>query len=593
MCNNNIEYTDKISPRPDFYRSAWTGLDGEWDFCFDDSDSGQRECWFETGLPGTDKILVPFCYQCKKSGVSDKSRHERMWYQRSFRLPDSFTGERVLLHFGAVDYEARVWVNGRQAGAHKGGGCGFTLDITDYIVRDGENRLTVRAEDKYECTQPRGKQYWDEDAQRIWYTPTSGIWQSVWLENTGAAYLKSACITPDIDRRQAAIELSVNGYSEGLAMRLQVSYMGKQIKELLINVPKRKFRVTLDMQEEDYADEIHYWSPENPSLYEVRYELLRDGRTTDIVDSYFGMRKISVREGEILLNNRPYYQKLVLDQGYWPDTLMTPPDADAFRYDIEMTKKMGFNGVRKHQKMEDPRFYYLADRMGLLVWGEMPSGYDFCDEEISNVITEWMEFVKQSYNHPCIITWVPFNESWGIRNVLNDVRQQEFVKTLYHLTKAIDPGRLVSSNDGWEQLEDSDICGIHDYIPDGEDFTAKYKDIGQLLKGEAAGRMLYADGNAYKKQPIMITEYGGIAFESQDEKSWGYHGAVKSEEQFLKRYGEITDAVKNCPDICGYCYTQLSDVMQEANGLMDFERKPKVDVEKIREINERQAMDKR
>lgn len=197
---------------------------------------------------------------------------------------------------------------------------------------------------------------------------------------------------------------------------------------------------------------------------------------------------------------------------------MTPPDADALWYDIEMTKKMGFNGVRKHQKMEDPRFYYLADRMGLLVWGEMPSGYEFCNEEISNVVVEWMEFVKQSYNHPCIITWVPFNESWGIRNVLNDVRQQEFVKTLYHLTKAIDPGRLVSSNDGWEQLEDSDICGIHNYIP---------------------------------------------------------------------------DAIKNCPDICGYCYTQLSDVMQEANGLMDYERKPKADVEKIREINERQAKDKR
>lgn len=590
---NNSQYTDKISPRPDFYRSAWTGLDGEWDFCFDDSDRGQREYWFETGLPGTDKILVPFCYQCKRSGVSDKSRHERMWYQRSFSIPGSFTGERVLLHFGAVDYEARVWVNGHQAGAHKGGGCGFTLDITDYVVRDGENRLTVRAEDKYECAQPRGKQYWDEGAQRIWYTPTSGIWQSVWLENTGTAYLKDACITPDIDRRQAGIEFSVNGSAEGLALKIHVSYKGKQVKGLMVNVPKRKFRITLDMQEEDYADEIHYWSPEHPNLYEVRYELLRDGRTTDIVESYFGMRKISVREGKILLNNRPYYQKLVLDQGYWPDTLMTPPDADALRYDIEMTKKMGFNGVRKHQKMEDPRFYYLADRMGLLVWGEMPSGYEFCDEEISNVVAEWMEFVKQSYNHPCIITWVPFNESWGIRNVLNDVRQQEFVRTLYHLTKAIDPGRLVSSNDGWEQLEDSDICGIHDYIPDGEGFTAKYKEMDQLLQGSAVGRMLYADGNAYKNQPIMITEYGGIAFESQDEKSWGYYGAVKNEEEFLKRYGEITDAIKNCPDICGYCYTQLSDVMQEANGLMDYERKPKADVEKIREINERQAKDKR
>lgn len=583
----NIEIDRQSSPRPDFYRQDWTSLDGEWDFCFDDSDRGQRERWFEKGLPGAELILVPFCYQCERSGIRDKSRHERMWYQCSFNLAGPGTGERVLLHFGAVDYEARVWVNGCQAGAHRGGGCGFTLDITDYVVKGDKNRLTVRAEDKYECMQPRGKQFWDEDAQRIWYTPTSGIWQSVWIENTGGAYLESAYITPDIDRRQAGIEFSVNGSAVGLDMRMQLFYKGKSIKEIFTNVPGRNFRVTLDMQEEDYADEIHYWSPEHPNLYGIRYELLRDGRTEDVVDSYFGMRKISVRGGEILLNNRPYYQKLVLDQGYWPDTLMTPPDLDALRFDIEMTKRMGFNGVRKHQKMEDPRFYYLADTLGLLVWAEMPSGYEFCSGEITNLVSEWMEFVKQSYNHPSIITWVPFNESWGIRNVLNDVRQQEFVRTLYHLTKAFDPGRLVSSNDGWEQLEDSDICGIHDYIPDGEGFAAKYKNLEQLLKGTAAGRMVYADGNMHKKQPIMITEYGGVAFESRDEKSWGYYGAVKSEEEFLKRYGDITDAIKNCPDICGYCYTQLSDVMQEANGLMDFRRRPKADVEKIREINER------
>ena len=285
-----------------------------------------------------------------------------------------------------------------------------------------------------------------------------------------------------------------------------------------------------------------------------------------------------------MLNNRPLYQKLILDQGYWPESLLTPPSDEAIRFDIEMTKKMGFNGARKHQKIEDPRYYYWADRLGLLVWGEMPSAYDFNTEEIENITREWMEFINRDYNHPCIITWVPFNESWGVRNIYTDKNQQNFALTLYHISKAIDGTRLVSTNDGWENVK-SDFCAIHDYIAWGEEFAEKYCDKSILYELNTSGRMTFAQGYEYEGQPVIITEYGGIAFESPDRKAWGYHEAVKDVQGFINRYSSITDAIRKTKYIRGYCYTQLTDVMQEINGLMTADRKLKVPLDEIQKIN--------
>jgi hypothetical protein len=313
--------------------------------------------------------------------------------------------------------------------------------------------------------------------------------------------------------------------------------------------------------------------------------LIKNNLEIDKVKTYFGMRKISVKGDMILLNNRPLYQKLILDQGYWPESLITPPSDEAIKYDIEMTKKMGFNGARKHQKIEDPRYYYWADKLGLLVWGEVPSAYNFNSEEISNITLEFMEFINRDYNHPCIITWVPLNESWGVRNIVSDKNQQDFAKALYYTAKALDGTRLVSSNDGWEQVT-SDINAVHDYVARGEAFEKKYSDNEKLFEGSVDWRMLYAEGEKYNGEPVIITEYGGIAFANNASgQNWGYGYGVKDEEDFFERYEGLLKAIKNTPYIRGYCYTQLTDVLQEVNGLMTPDRKMKVDIERVKKAN--------
>jgi beta-galactosidase/beta-glucuronidase len=573
-------------PRPDFERQEWLNLNGDWKFDFDDDNIGEEQGWFR-GRDFSKSILVPFCYQSELSGIDNKEMHENLWYKKEFELSENFIGKKVLLNFGAVDYIAKVWVNGEFVGQHKGGYVSFKLDISQNI-KSGKNLLIVKAEDKYECTQPRGKQYWKEKPDRCWYTPTSGIWQTVWLEATGELYVDKFRMTPDIDRKIVFTEIYLNKSTMNAELTIIVSYKGVEKKKIIIGIKERISKVTIDMQEEDYIDEVHYWKPEMPNLYDVQFVIKDNGILVDEFKSYFGMRKISIKGDSILLNNSPYYQKLILDQGYWPQSLLTPPSDEAIIYDIEMTKKMGFNGARKHQKIEDPRYYYWADKLGLLVWGEMPSPYDFSVEEIQDVTEEMIGFINRDYNHPCIITWVPLNESWGVRNIYVDKTQQDFARALYYIIKAMDGTRLISTNDGWEQVE-SDICGIHDYEAHSEGFNIKYQNEEKLLANSVSSvndwRLLYAEGVQYEGQPILVTEYGGIAFENKNGENWGYNGAVKDENNFFDRYADITGALRNTTFIRGYCYTQLTDVMQEVNGLMTADRHLKVDIDRIRKIN--------
>ncbi len=596
LCIPRPEY-----PRPDFERPEWVNLNGEWDFEFDDDNVGELHQWF-CKKKFSRQIVVPFCFQSEKSGIHDTGLHEVMWYGQSFRLPDSFQGKRIFLHFGAVDYYAKVWVNGNYAGSHKGGYTPFKIDISGFL-QDKENFIAVRVEDKYETVQPRGKQYWKEKPDRCWYTATSGIWQTVWLETTGEVYIDRIRLTPDIEKKTVTAEVFLDQRPVGLKLKVALSFkasqklkdsffgkylpesdQGYQIRHFCFDINERIMRLTIDIQNIDDIDEIHLWTPETPNLYDIEFYLEKDGQVVDKVKSYFGMRKIAVSCSQVYLNNKPYYQKLILDQGYWPESLLTPPSDDAIRYDVEITKEMGFNGARKHQKIEDPRYYYWADRLGLLVWGEMPSAYQFNTEEVENITEEWQEFIRRDYNHPCIVTWVPLNESWGVRSIYSDPYQQNFGCSLYYLTKSMDLTRLVSSNDGWE-LVDTDICAIHDYAAWGEDFSKVYADQGKLLAGEKKGRPLFAQGYQYQGQPVMVTEYGGIAFVSENKENWGYGGGVKDEESFFERYASITNAIKNLPYVWGYCYTQLTDVMQEVNGLLTAERKLKLNLEKIKEMN--------
>ena len=446
-------------PRPDFVRETFFNLNGVWQFAFDDENKGVREGWMKPGTKLPLEITVPFAYQTKASGLGPTDEiHPVIWYRRAFTVPQEMQGKRILIRFGAGDFECAVYVNGQQVGTHKGGYTPFALDVTDALV-EGENDLCLRVQDDPDCTQPRGKQYWDRGLMGCWYTPVSGIWQTVYMEAVGEYGMKFIHVTPDYDRHMFTAEIALDKRpQESLEVELTVSFEGKVRRVVKANVEDRSIRVPVDMIVKGDLDPIKVWAPGNPNLYDLKVRLLKNGEAVDTVDTYFGMRKIERRDGRIYLNNSPLYQKLILDQGYWPDSNITPPSDEAIKLDLQYTLDFGYNGARKHQKLEDPRYYYWADKMGVLVWGELPSPYDYTEETVRNLADTMMEFIERDFNHPSIITWVPLNESWGVRQIYSDKRQQAAGRMLYHLTKAADGTRLCSANDGWEQVT-TDICG--------------------------------------------------------------------------------------------------------------------------------------
>lgn len=394
----------------------------------------------------------------------------------------------------------------------------------------------------------------------------------------------------EVDKNEIETVITIGEYQKGDCLKIQVRYDGELVKLLCISADSVRTRVVLSLKPEDYIDEIHYWTPESPNLYDVEVYLVRNEQILDKVETYFGMRKVHIDDGRIMLNNVPYYLKMVLDQGYWKESGLTAPDDDALKQAILYMKAMGFNGVRKHQKIEDPRFYYWADKLGILVWGEVPSAYEFCDKEIRNIVRDFTEFIRRDYNHPSIIAWVPLNESWGVRKMLTDKKQQNFGETLYHMAKAMDESRLVSTNDGWENVK-TDIVGIHDYEDSGDGILDKYRSERMetpenLFPGR---RRLFAYQNEYEKgkQALLMTEYGGIAMVSDTEKGngWGYNRPVRTREEWMERYRCITTAIMSVPEIAGFCYTQLTDVYQEVNGILDMDHCPKFNLEEIRKIN--------
>lgn len=378
-------------PRPDFVRDSFQNLNGPWEFAFDDSGTGLGEGWYgPEPLPRT--IMVPYVYQSPLSGIGEKEFHSVVWYKKRFTFRREPEKSRTLLHFGAVDYEAKVWVNGQYLGEHTGGSTPFTFDVTQ-VLTEGENIIAVRVQDDcFDLELPRGKQYWKSTSEGIFYTPSTGIWQTVWLEQVSENRLEKLWLTPDVDKKTISMELELAGAGEK-QVRVRLSLRGRTLVEdtmcIRNNRAGRLFwldqAVTMDWNHQ----ETMVWTPEDPVLFDLSLEVLSDGQTTDAVRSYCALRKVSVENGQFMLNNRPYYQKLLLDQGYWPDSLLTAPADEAFVRDIESVKRMGFNGVRKHQKVEDPRFLYHADRMGLLVWGECPSAYVYSRKYARRMATEW------------------------------------------------------------------------------------------------------------------------------------------------------------------------------------------------------------
>ncbi|KIL40915.1 glycoside hydrolase family 2 [Gordoniibacillus kamchatkensis] len=577
----------KDYPRPQYVRDEWLCLNGEWDFRFDDDNAGEREKWFDA-FEASHKIVVPFTYETKASGIGEEAFHPNVWYRRSLAIPTEQAGKRAILHFQAVDYSAKLWVNGTYVGGHQGGYAAFSFDITPYLQYGHENIVVVKAEDSQSCTQPRGKQRWVKDSFECFYVQTTGIWQSVWMEYVAHTYIKSVKITPDLDKQAVRFEYETEGdlSHPGLELETRISFKDTVLKRFSLAIDRPWLKVETDLLHEANGPwKVNAWSPQNPNLYDVEFVLIQDGVVIDHVHSYFGMRKVSIEKGKVLLNNTPVYQRLILDQGYWPDTHLTPPSEEALIEDIDKILAMGYNGVRKHMKIEDARFLYWCDVKGLLVWSEMAATFEFNDIAVETFTREWLEIVRQQYNHPSIITWVPFNESWGIMHVLTDGRQQKFTEGIYHLTKSIDPSRPVIVNDGWEHTV-SDILTLHDYEESGDAFLSRYADKQAIVNNEITfnnWKYALAQGYEYKGQPIIVSEFGGIAF--QTEKGWGYGNQVAGEEAFIERFRKITQAIKSIDYICGYCYTQITDVQQEMNGLLTEGRSPKIPLEVIKEIN--------
>ncbi|WP_312498341.1 sugar-binding domain-containing protein [Enterococcus sp.] len=580
-------------PRPQFIRKDWASLDGKWDFAFDDENKGKRNNWFQ-GFEPQHKIQVPFTYETEASGIHEENHHQILWYQTTFQAQ---ADQPITLHFEGVDYVTEVWVNGQKIGRNQGAYSRFSF-LVDSELCNGDNRLVLRVEDSLATDQPRGKQRWLKDNFGCWYVQTTGIWKSVWLENTPTQYLDRVKVTPAFDQDQMIFEPQVKhrgsyrtGSEEKLSLEIKLLFDGLLVSQSVTALAHDSAPIALDTRvREDACWGTKVWHPHHPDLYDIEYRLLDENRQViDEVHSYCGMRKIAIEEGQILLNNEKLYQRLILDQGYWPESGITPPSIDAMKTDLARILEMGYNGLRKHQKIEDERFLYLCDQMGLLVWVEMPSTYTFNDTAIQNLTKEWTSIVWQHYNHPSVITWVPFNESWGIKGIHSLVKPQQLTESIYHLTKAIDSQRPVITNDGWEHTV-SDILTLHDYEEVGERFSQRYADKEAIVTNQQMFNndwFAFAHGYHYNGQPVIISEFGGIAFTTDSDEDWGYGNQVKDDAAFMARFDAIHQAIQNLPYVTGYCYTQLTDVEQEVNGLLDPQRAPKVDLAAIKKINQR------
>jgi beta-galactosidase/beta-glucuronidase len=582
-------------PRPQVVRSNWENLNGVWDFCYDDDNLGLEEKWYQGNKEFDRQIQVPFVYQAKASGIGDVSAHDIVWYKNQIEVTKK-QGKRTILHFGAVDYLADVFVNGEHVCQHEGGHTSFEVDITDNLVAQEKQLIVVRVFDPQKDESiPRGKQFWEDESRGIWYTNTTGIWQTVWLEEVSETYVQKLRLTPLFDAGKVEIEAVLNNILPAGILEFEISFKDQLIAKGTQELIGKKCVFDVELLQErifryNFHDDGISWTPENPNLFDLKIAIVSQDETIDSISSYFGLRKIHIENGMVYLNNKPYYQKLVLDQGYWPEGLLTAPSDEDFIKDIQLAQDMGFNGCRKHQKTEDPRFLYWADQMGFLVWGECASAPIYNNEAVNRLLKEWAEIIDRDYNHPCIVTWVPLNESWGVPNIHFDRQQQHFSQTMYHYIHSIDTTRLVISNDGWDATE-TDICAIHNYSHGSKAEKQKYQVFKETLRTKekiiyhpSTSRDIYAQGFENKGEPILLTEFGGIGFDVSGQPGWGYT-SVENVEEYLEDYRRIMEAVFASEILWGYCYTQLTDVEQEINGILTYDRQPKCDLNKIKELN--------
>lgn len=657
IATNSIAYdrTDTTGhgyPRPQLVRPRWFSLNGDWQFAFDNTAKLKRpaDVRFDVG-----KIRVPFAPECKASGIDDKSFHNAVWYQRLIDTPKLAPDERLILHFGAVDWHAQVWINDHLATEHEGGYTPFSADITDFLKK-APQRLVVRAADNpHDLEKNRGKQTWEEEAQSILYPRTTGIWQTVWMEIVKDQHINSFDWQTSLKDGWIGFRAQFKGsFEPGMTLNVKLNRGDESGNEMLSDgqmlcegkmlcgdkilaqqtFPIRKEEceseevtgcIAISELKQDSQKQLLMWHPDHPKLIDATIELRsKSGTLLDHFESYTQVTETSTNKRHFVFNGHDEPLRLVLDQGYWLDSGMTPPSDEAIVRDIKLIKAAGFNGVRLHTKIEDPRFLYWADRLGIFVWEELPSAVLFSEKALRRSTDTWMEAITRDSNHGCIIVWVPFNESWGIAEQAQNQNERQYQMMMYRLTKILTNGGIVVGNDGWE-IAESDIVSIHDYDTDlnrlakrysGDRYSNEQNSIEQnsieqnsknqnsirqnskvqnsndknsndqqrldrLLHNEQpGGHPLILEGFDPSSKPIMLTEFGGIKY-SNEPNTWGYSEA-KTPDELSEKYANLMHTIRSLPLFGGFCYTQFTDVYQETNGLFRMNREPKFPIEKMR-----------
>lgn len=578
-------------PRPQLIRDSWMNLNGKWQFEFDFGLSGQERgmCAEDSGHLYSKEITVPFCPESKLSGIEYKDFMNSVWYRRAVNIPAQWDTSKgyVILHFGAVDWQADVWVNGRLSGSHQGGYTSFSIDITNK-VRTGENIIIVRATDDKAAhgRQASGKQSHRYGSYGCMYTRTTGIWQTVWMEYVPDVYVTKLDITPDVKNNKVDISAVLYGNMNGdndYRLEASASYEGKPMGKKTIIPSWRGNNISIEL------NELHLWEPLCGRLYDLDVKLYKGDKVVDSVTSYFGMRSVDLTDNVILINGKPVYQRLVLDQGFYPDGIYTAPSDDELRLDIQRAIDMGFNGARLHEKVFEERFLYWADKAGYLCWGEHANwGLDISrDDNLGSFQNEWMEEINRDYSHPSIVGWCPFNETQGNQS-------NRLVATIVKLTKQLDPTRPVIDTSGWthhfasDGRSCTDIFDVHDYEQNPDKFKATYTPFAE---GHTPPPTTRTPVDTWTPGvPYFVSEFGGIRWAPEKgNESWGYGVAPEDEEAFINRYRGLVTALLEHPKMCAFCYTQLTDVEQEVNGLYTYDRRPKFDAAVIKAITSQPA----
>ncbi len=565
-------------PRPDWERTTWLNLNGEWEFAETDDNNAS---YTDSNAKFPDKIIVPFVRESKLSGLGRLGFIKNVWYRRTFTVPADFAGKRVNFNIGACDWRTTIWVNGVKLGTHTGGNVAFGFEATN-ALKPGENTVVVHAyDDTRSGVQALGKQSTQLNSYGCWYTRTTGIWQTVWLEGVGTSYLKNPKIETDPANGRVYVRVEVDGYNTGLQVKARVLDGGKVVAEDAVSANWRNNQLLLDL-----GKSAKKWSPKSPFLYDLELELSSGGKVVDKVKTYFGVRTIQIEGRAILINGEAIFQRLVLDQGFYPDGIWTAPSDAALKKDIQLSLDCGFNGARLHQKVFEPRFLYWADKMGYMVWGEFSNwGPDFAKLETNKpFIDEWVEILLRDRNHPAIITWCPFNETPD-----NAAPLQE---TIVRITRAVDPSRPVIETSGWShRIRDPEMLDNHDYDQNPESYRARYD---ARFQDDALPDYLTSGGNNMNV-PFYVGEYGGIGWAPKEASSidggWGYGNNPKTIEDFYTRFDGLAKAQLENPNLFGFCYTQLTDVELEINGMYFYDeaRTPKFDNAKIKKMLSVQA----